>query len=72
MRASPTTTFGGTLYLINTTGSGISVTSIASNYGGAQGAMIAFGVASGLTVGAGQLLFTNSGSSNYFQASAEL
>ena len=72
MRASPTTTFGGTLYLINTVGSGIVVTSIAANYGGAQGAMISFGVASGLTAGAGQVLFTDSGASNYFQASAEL
>ena len=72
MRASPTASYSGTIYLINTTGSGIAVTSIASNYGGAQGAMIAFAVASGLSAGAGQLLITNTGASNYFQTSAEL
>ena len=72
MRASPTTSYSGTIYLLNSTGSGIPVTAIASNYGGAQGAMIGFTVASGLTVGAGQLLVTNSAASNYFQASIEL
>jgi hypothetical protein len=72
MRASPTTSYAGTVYLINITGSGVAITSIASNYGGAQGAMIGFGVATGVISGAGQLLFTASGASNYFQASAEL
>jgi hypothetical protein len=72
MRASPTASIAGTMYLLSTTGSGITVTSIAANYGGAQGAMIAFAVASGMTVGAGNLLVTNSGAGNYFQASAEL
>jgi hypothetical protein len=72
MRASPTASIAGTMYLLNNTGAGTTVTSIAANYGGAQGAMIAFGVASGLTVGAGNLLVTNTGAGNYFQASAEL
>jgi hypothetical protein len=72
MRASPTASYSGTMYLLNTTGAGTTVTSLPSNYGGAQGAMISFGVASGLTVGAGNLLITNTGASNYFQASAEL
>jgi hypothetical protein len=72
MRASPTASYSGTIYILNTTGAGTTVTSIASNYGGAQGAMIGFGVASGMTVGAGNLLITASGASNYFQASAEL
>jgi len=72
MRASPTASIAGTMYLLNTSGAGTTVTSIAANYGGAQGAMIAFGVASGLTVGAGNLLVTNTGAGNYFQASAEL
>ena len=72
MRASPTASYSGTIYILNTTGAGTTVTSIAANYGGAQGAMIAFGVASGMTVGAGNLLITASGASNYFQASAEL
>jgi hypothetical protein len=72
MRASPTASIAGTMYLLGTTGAGVTVTSIAANYGGAQGAMIAFGVASGMTVGAGNLLVTNTGAGNYFQASAEL
>jgi hypothetical protein len=72
MRASPTASIAGTMYLLNTTGAGTTVTSLAANYGGAQGAMIGFGVASGMTVGAGNLLITNTGASNYFQASAEL
>jgi len=72
MRASPTASYSGTIYILNTTGAGTTVTSIAANYGGAQGAMIGFGVASGMTVGAGNLLITASGASNYFQASAEL
>ena len=72
MRASPTASYSGTIYILGGGGGGIVVTSIAANYGGAQGAMIGFGVASGLTSGDGTLLVTNTGASNYFQASAEL
>ena len=72
MRASPTASYSGTIYILGGGGGGVTVTSLAANYGGAQGAMIAFGVASGLNSGYGTLLVTNTGASNYFQASAEL
>jgi hypothetical protein len=72
MRASPTASISGTLYILNNTGTGITITSLASNYGGSQSAMISFGVASGLTAGSGAVAITNSASSHYFQASAEL
>jgi hypothetical protein len=72
MRASPTASISGTLYILNNTGTGITITSLAVNYGGSQSAMISFGVASGLTAGSGAVMITNSASSHYFQASAEL
>ena len=73
MRASPTTSISGTLYILISNSSGVTVTSILVNYGGEQGAMMGMGVASGLTAGDGSLLITNnSGSANSFNASAEL
>jgi hypothetical protein len=73
MRASPTTSISGTLYILISTSAGVTVTSISVNYGGEQGAMMGMGVASGLTAGDGSLLITNnSGSANSFNASAEL
>ena len=72
MRAKPTLSYTGTLYILNSAGSGIAITSIASNYGNAMSGMVSFGVASGLTQGHGTVLITNNGSGQTFQASAEL
>jgi len=72
MRAKPTLSYTGTLYVLNSAGSGLAVTSIASNYGNPMSAMVAFGVASGLTQGHGTVVITNNGSGQTFQANAEL
>jgi hypothetical protein len=70
MRASPTFSYNGTVYIGTTGARGI--TSIAANYGGLNSARLDTLVASGLTAGHGCILFTENGASNYIQASAEL
>jgi len=73
MRATPTVSYGGTVLLTASNGNGITVTSIASNYGNETGGMLAVGVASGLSAGNGTLFITQNGSSsNFIQASIEL
>ena len=73
MRTSPTASLSGIIYVLISTSAGVTVTSLSVNYGGEQGAMMQFTVASGLTTGDGSLLITdNSGSGNSFNASAEL
>jgi hypothetical protein len=73
MRATPTLSYGGTVLLTASNGNGITVTSIASNYGNETGGMLAVGVASGLSAGNGTLFITQNGSSsNFIQATAEL
>ena len=72
MRAKPTLSQTGILFLLNSSGSGLTVTSISTNYGNAMSSMVAFGVASGLTQGHGTLLITNNASGQTFQANAEL
>jgi len=72
MRAKPTLSQTGTLFLLNSAGSGQIVTSISTNYGNAMSGMVAFGVASGLTQGHGNILITNNGSGQTLQANAEL
>jgi hypothetical protein len=73
MRATPTLSFGGTVLLTASNGNGITVTSIAVNYGNETGGMVGVGVASGLSAGNGTLFITQNGSSsNFIQATAEL
>jgi len=73
MRATPTLSFGGTVLLTASNGNGITVTSIAVNYGNETGGMVGVGVASGLSAGDGTIFITQNGSSsNFIQASAEL
>jgi len=73
MRATPTVSYGGTVLLTASNGNGVTVTSIAVNYGNETGGMLAVGVASGITAGNGTLFITqNNSSSNFIQASAEL
>jgi len=73
MRTTPTVSYGGTVLLTASNGNGITVTSIAVNYGNETGGMLAVGVASGITAGNGTLFITQNGSSsNFIQASAEL
>jgi hypothetical protein len=73
MRATPTVSYGGTVLLTASNGNGVTVTSIAVNYGNETGGMLAVGVASGITAGNGTLFITQNGSSsNFIQASAEL
>ena len=73
MRATPTISFGGTVFLTDSVANGITVTSIAANYGNQTGGMLGVGVASGLTAGNGTIFITQNGSSSHFiQATAEL
>ena len=66
MRTSPTASLSGIIYVLISTSAGVTVTSLSVNYGGEQGAMMQFTVASGLTTGDGSLLITdNSGSGNF-------
>ena len=73
MRASPTYSINGTLYILNSTGSGQTVTSLGSNNAGLLTSGIEINVSGGgLTAGNGTNLIGNIGSSNYIQGSAEL
>lgn len=70
MRASPTYSYSGTLYIAQGSSSP-AATAIAASYGGLD-----FGRAditsSGLTMGRGVMVITNNSSSDFFQATAEL
>jgi hypothetical protein len=72
MRATPTITYTGTVYLTDSGANGVTVTSILAQYGSESGGMLAVGVASGLTAGNATLFMTAASSGNTIQASAEL
>ena len=72
MRATPTISYTGTVYLTDSGANGITVTSIITQYGSESGGMLAVGVASGLTAGNATLFMTAASSGNTIQASAEL
>jgi hypothetical protein len=73
MRAVPTISYGGTVFLTDSGANGVTVTSILAQYGTETGGMLAVGVASGITAGNATLFMTQSGSiSNFIQASIEL
>jgi len=72
MRATPTITYTGTVYLTDSGANGVTVTSILAQYGSESGGMLAVGVASGLTAGNATLFMTAASSGNTIQASIEL
>ena len=72
MRATPTITYTGTVYLTDSGANGVTVTSILAQYGSESGGMLAVGVASGITAGNATLFMTAASSGNTLQASAEL
>ena len=73
MRVNPTTAYGGTCYLLNASGTGITVQNQGTNYGGTMSWMQSLGLgSSSLTAGNGVVFITNTGSGNYYQADAEL
>ena len=72
MRAAMTYSYGGTLYLLASNSSGLTVTSLSAIYAGLLSSMVQFGVSAGLVQGDGTLLCADNASTNYIQASAEL
>ncbi len=72
MRAIPTTSFSGTIYLYDASGNP-ALTSISSTYGGQNNIyMQVVGSGGGLTTGRGVYLYTNNSTSSIFRFSAEL
>ena len=72
MRSTPTFSYTGTIYLLNSAGSGIAITSISATFANKVTAMLNFTVASGMVAGNGTIAVTNNGAGQTFQASAEL
>jgi hypothetical protein len=72
MRATPTISYTGEVYLTDSGANGVTVTSILAQYGSESGGMLAVGVASGLTAGNATLFMTAASSGNTIQASIEL
>jgi len=70
MRASPTYSYSGTLYIAQGSSSP-AATAIAASYGGLDSGRADI-TSSGLTMGRGVMVITENGSSNFFQATAEL
>jgi hypothetical protein len=71
MRAIPTTSFAGTIYIYD---GGVTPTlsSVASVFGGKTGVYLNLTTSSGLTVGRGVIVYTNNATTNNFAFSAEL
>lgn len=72
MRSTPTFSYTGTIYLLNSVGNGIAITSISAAFANKVTAMLNFIVASGMVAGNGTMAITNNGAGQTFQASAEL
>lgn len=72
MRASPTYSYGGNVYILQNNANGVPVTSIGATYAGLDASMMEFTCSSGLTQGNGTLVCLDNATSNYLQATAEL